>query len=1306
MSKVQGVKAAFAMAVVTWTFACSQVTAATVPPEIENEQMLGINKEPAHATLMPYASLQEALAAQRHASSFCRSLNGSWKFNWVARPEDRPVDFYKPDFDVSGWKEIPVPSNWQLGSPNATHRVWEPLLGYGTPYYRNYGYTFRRDWPRVMSEPPENYTAYKERNPVGSYRRDFEIPAPWDGRRIFVTFDGVDSAFFLWINGQQVGYSVNSRNAAEFDITRYVKPGRNMIAVEVYRYSAGSYLEDQDMWRLSGIFRHVTLWSAPQVHIRDFFVKTDPDSKYRDATVELVAKVKNFSDQPAIEQLVTARLYDRDGKPVAGSEAPGRVGRFLPGQEQTVTLKFNVASPAKWTAETPELYTTVLMLGPGTQQSPEPTEILSSRTGFRKVEIKGPIFTINGVPVKLKGANRHENWPDTGHYVSEERMIRDLEVLKQCNCNHVRTCHYSDDPRWYELCDEYGIYLCAEANVESHGYGYGPVSLSNPKSWEAAHVDRNVANVESFKNHASVVLWSLGNEAGQGPNFLAALRAVKALDTSRPVHYERFGTGPDNPADIDSQMYTHPDAVVRIGQSADRTKPFYLCEYAHAMNNSMGSIGEYNDAFDKYPNLMGGAIWEWEDQGIWNRRDPSRQFLAYGGGFGEVPNDHYFIHKGVVFSDRSPKPHYPEAKRAYQWIGIEPGDLSAGQVKIRNKYAFITLSGFRGSWTVAEDGRTIDKGNLESLDLAPGADKTITIPIKKIASVSGAEYFLRVSFALAQDELWAKAGYEVASAQFQLPIGARASAAGVPKSKPVKLDQTETQITVSGERFAVTFDRADGTISQLVRDGTNLLTTGGGPKLHLWRAPHQTDDMWAYRSWTTAGLTDLQRTTIRFAAEQPEPSVARIEVVVQEQGKGDFSVTHSAFYTISGDGSIAVDNSVTFPGRRIPLARIGVRMLLDQRLDQFTYFGRGPMENYADRKRGFDVGVYSSTVREQMTPYAKPMECGNHEDVRWAALAGAGVPGLLVRAEAGPMQVSALPYTDEVMTPIEYSVDLPARTSTVLCLSGRTLGVGSNGCGPRPLDQYIVYSDPATFSYVLRLLPAGKNDWPALGRQVAPQRRAAAVTGQRGRDGLISLTCPTAGAKTEYALGDSAWQPYAGPFEMKQACLVFVRAAADGALPYRGAICVQPYSDRAKWRIVSASSFQPNEGEPANAIDGNPDTFWHSRWSPDVAKHPQELVVDLGSMTRIAAVLYTDRVNQSNGRVRDYEIYLSEDSKTWGEPAAKGRFGRPAGEHTIKLPSPVAARFLRFVALSEVNNQPYASVAELAIVAAPPGQKP
>ena len=428
-----------------------------------------------------------------------------------------------------------MPSCWQL-------------LGYGTPYYRNIGYTFQKDWPHVLSEPPKNYTSYNERDPVGSYRREFEVPASWAGRRIFITFDGVDSSFFLWLNGEKVGYSVNSRNAAEFDLTKYLKPGKNLVALEVYRYSAGSYLEDQDMWRLSGIFRNVTLWSAPQVHIRDFFVQTDLDAQYQDATLRVSATVRNYSDQPAPARRLAVALFNTDGKPVDRADAELSVPALNPGEEKSVTADIPVAKPAKWTAETPNLYTTVLTLAAGKEG-----EIISTRTGFRKIELNGRVFTINGVPVKLKGANRHENWPDTGHYVSEERMIRDLEVLKQGNCNHVRTCHYSDDPRWYELCDEWGIYLTAEANVECHGY-YNV--LDREPRYEKAIVDRNVANVQNFKNHAAIIMWSLGNECGGGKNFVAALHAIKAIDTSRPAHYEPFGIGSRNPADVDSQMYT------------------------------------------------------------------------------------------------------------------------------------------------------------------------------------------------------------------------------------------------------------------------------------------------------------------------------------------------------------------------------------------------------------------------------------------------------------------------------------------------------------------------------------------------------------------------------------------------------------------------------------------------------------------------------------------------------------------------------------------------------------------------------
>ena len=1037
---------------------CAQ---AVTPPEVEDEQILGINKEPYHATLMPYKDRNEALSANRSASTWARSLNGAWKFHWVRRPEERPVDFYKPSFDVSGWKEIPVPSNMEV-------------QGYGTPIYTNFTYPFKKDWPRVTSEPPKQYTAYLERDPVGSYRREFDVPSAWTGRRIFITFDGVDAGFFIWVNGKRVGYSVNSRNPAEFDLTSYVVAGqKNLLAVEVYRYTAGSYMEDQDMWRLSGIFRNVTLWSAPQVHVRDFAITTDLDSNYRDGVLRVTAKIKNYSASVQPPRRLRVELVMRDGGSSFGQTSVD-VPQLAAGEERDVSVSLAVSNPAKWTAETPNLYTTVLSLDGDAQSA----EVLSARTGFRKIEIKNAVFMINGVPVKLKGANRHENWPDTGHYVSEERMVRDLELLKQVNANHVRTSHYTDDPRWYELADEYGIYLVAEANVECHGYMH---VLDREPRYERSIVDRNVANVENMKNHPSVVVWSLGNECGGGSSFKTALAAIKAIDSTRPTHYEPFGGGPDLPTDIESHMYTNTTELKAAGEDPNRTKPFYLCEYAHAMNNSMGSVGDYNDLFDKYPTLMGGAIWEWEDQGLWNGRDPNHQYMAYGGGFGDFPNDKYFIHKGVVFSDRSPKPHYPELKRAYQWVSFTPVDIAHGKIGIRNRYAFTNLRKFVPHWTLSEDGVVIDQGTLLPIDLAPGSSKEVTLPVK-IASVKpGREYFLQLSFELVKPEIWAKAGYEVATQQFELPAvpATRPIVAGTPSAQSAEglsLRQDDTSITVEGNRFSVVFDKPHGTISQITRGNAALLVGGGGPKLYLWRAPHRNDDKWASKAWDTYAINSLQTTVKELMATRLSDSSVLVEATLLEQGHQGWSATFTSAYTIVGDGSIAVKNNFVPAGERIPLARIGVRMTLNKSLDRFSYLGRGPMENYSDRDRGSDVGLYSSSVQEQLTPYPKPMEAGNHEDIRWAALGGAGLPTLMAVSDGKLLQVSALPLMDEQLEAPAHSEDLPPSTSTVVTLDTKTLGVGSNSCGPKPLPQYMVWSDPTEFSYVLRLLPAGDHN--------------------------------------------------------------------------------------------------------------------------------------------------------------------------------------------------------------------------------------
>lgn len=1020
------------------------------PTEIENPELLGINKEVYHATLMPYANLQEALKANRRASSYAVSLNGLWKFNWVPSPEKRPVDFYKTSYDISSWKEIPVPSNWEV-------------QGYGTPFYRNNGYTIKKDFPHVMSEPDSKYTAFSERNPVGSYRRDFEVPAGWNGRRVFITFDGVDCAFFIWVNGEKVGFSVNSRNAAEYDLTKYIKSGKNTLAVEVYEYSSGTWLEDQDMWRLHGIFRNVTLWSSPQVHIRDFFVKQDLDSEYKNATVEVITKVKNYGDKLSNGQKFTAALYDRSGKEIAHAIVAGKA--LGANEEEQLSIKFPVSNPAKWTAETPNLYTVVITASEG--------EILSSKIGFRKIEIKGRIFTVNGVPIKLKGVNRHEHWTDVGHAITEAQMIRDLQVIKQGNCNHVRTCHYSDDPRWYELCDEYGIWLVAEANVEDHGYGN---RFDNEQTMRAAFIDRNVANVENFKNHPSVIIWSLGNETGYlGSNMVASMQAIKTIDSSRPVHYERFGIGKKNPADLDGKMYGVPEDFVKVAQNKELTKPFYICEFAHAMFNSMGSLAEYSEVFDNNPEILGGAIWEYQDQALWNKRDPKHPILAYGGGFGEFPNDHYFIHKGVVSFDRTTegtqvKPHYPEMKKAFQWISTELIEPASGTIKVRNKFQFISLEGFNASWSITENGKEIDKGILNIPRIAALKEARIAVPFRIVNPKAGAEYYLRISYTQKDKNLWSENGFEVASEQFKLPINTSLiQKVTTTTTKDVKLIEDLKTVKVEGIGFALTFDKQTGLLIQMNKGNVNLLTPNGSPQLILWRAAHRNDDMWGNRNWERFGLNDLKYSLVNFKAETLNKSSAKIISTIKAEGKEGFSDFHIATYLIQADGTVTVENKIEFVGLRINLARIGVRFLFNKKLDEVSYFGRGPWENYSDRKSSADIGLYTLQVNNQYE-YEKPMDQGNHEDVRWVKLSSKGVSSVMIQADKNLMQFSALKHTDEEMFPVEYKIDLPESKATVFTLSTKTLGVGSASCGPKPLEKYLIWSDNVDFSYTIKLL--------------------------------------------------------------------------------------------------------------------------------------------------------------------------------------------------------------------------------------------
>ncbi|MHC4740248.1 MAG: glycoside hydrolase family 2 TIM barrel-domain containing protein, partial [Planctomycetota bacterium] len=658
----------------------------------ENPEMIGRNKEPAHCTLIPYPDIQGALEGNRASSPFYKSINGNWKFNWVRRPAERPLDFYKLDFDVSNWKEIPVPANWQMH-------------GYGIPIYTNVPYPFAKNPPYI----PHEY------NPVGSYRTEFTVPAEWKNRQIFIHFEGVKSAFYLWINGRKVGYSQGSMTPAEFNITKYLRTGKNILAAEVYRWSDGSYIEDQDMWRLSGIYRDVYLFSTPSVHLRDFFIRCDLDEQYRDATLKVTARVHNYSGKPAGSHTVEVRL----------SEAKSRLQQLMTGNIDSISgsadgiieMQAEVKNPRKWSSEKPNLYTVILALR---NTGGEIIEVEQCKFGFREVELKDGRLFVNGVPILIKGVNRHEHDPDYGRAVPYFRMVQDIELMKQFNINTVRTSHYPDNPKWYQLCDEYGLFVIDEANIESHGMGYDlDKTLGNKPQWKTAHLDRTVSMVQRDKNHPSIIIWSLGNEAGSGCNFVSTADYIHKTDSTRPVHYEQH----NEVADIDSVMYPHLNSLIERGRS-DNTKPFIMCEYAHAMGNSVGNLREYWDAIEKYKTLIGGCIWDWVDQGLRKRAEDGKEFWAYGGDYGDKPNDGNFCINGLVFPDRKIPPKMWEVKRVYQYITVEPEELTTGKIKVCNKYFYTNLNEFDVAWNLSEDGKVIQKGTIRPLDIAPGQSKS------------------------------------------------------------------------------------------------------------------------------------------------------------------------------------------------------------------------------------------------------------------------------------------------------------------------------------------------------------------------------------------------------------------------------------------------------------------------------------------------------------------------------------------------------------------------------------------------------
>ncbi|MBE3070815.1 MAG: DUF4981 domain-containing protein, partial [Planctomycetes bacterium] len=769
----------------------------------ENPAVTNRNRLPARAYAFPYPNEPAALTGDRGASPWVVLLNGVWKFHYAEAPARAPARFLDESFDAAAWDDLAVPSSWQLH-------------GYGRPHYTNVQYPFPVDPPRVPTE-----------NPTGSYRREFFVPDGWAERQTLLRFEGVDSAFYVWVNGQEVGFSKGSRIPAEFDVTPFVRPGRNTIAVRVYQWSDGTYCEDQDMWWLSGIFRDVCLISAPPVHVADVAVQTDLDATYKNATLSVRAKVTNAARQAADGYRLEARLLDAARQNVGRRSAKVAVDG---GGAATVELAMPVEAPRKWSAEAPYLYTLLVTLKDADGAVVEVTPV---KVGFRKVEIKGDRLLVNGVALKFKGVNRHEHHPDLGRAVPLETMVQDILLMKRHNVNAVRTSHYPDDPRWYDLCDYYGIYLIDECDLETHGFGMLKEWKGNPAddpAWEEACVDRLVRMVERDKNHPSVILWSLGNEADFGRNHVAMAARARALDPTRPIHYE--GDRLMCVADVFSMMYPHIDTVATIGSGPEEavvealklkdpgsaapaymTRPYICCEYAHAMGNGPGGLKEYWDLFYTYPRLQGGFIWDWVDHGIRRRTADGQEYFAYGGDFGDEPNDSNFICDGLVFPDRRPSPGLTEYKKVIEPVKVEAADLAAGRFTLTNRYDFIAIDHLALAWSVTVDGKVIQSGSMPTPKVAPGKSRAVTIPFEMPAApIAGAEYGLTLSFMLGADAPWASRGHEVAWAQFRLPVKTRAvPAVAVASMPPVQVQDAGNGVRIAGTDFELAFDRVTAT---------------------------------------------------------------------------------------------------------------------------------------------------------------------------------------------------------------------------------------------------------------------------------------------------------------------------------------------------------------------------------------------------------------------------------------------------------------------------------------------------------------
>ena len=1391
-------------------FAYADEPAAPTGDEWQSPEALALNKEQPRAWGFHFPTEEAARGVLPERGAYWMSLDGTWKFHWCRTPEERAKGFEAPKYDVTAWDDIEVPGCWNVQGiqKNGSRK-------YGVPIYVNQKVIFEHqvavdDWRGGVMRKPRNpqWTVNEYPNEVGSYRRTFTVPADWKGRVVYINFDGVDSFFYLWINGHYVGFSKNSRNTASFDITRFLnKKGENVVAVEVYRNSDGSFLEAQDMFRLPGIIRSTYLTSVPEVELSDLIVKTPSplplNGESGHFAIEVQSELRNHGKKTAKNLQVEYNVYPvilysdelETSTPLQFKGEDSQLTRIDVNGLQNIQLspyRGSGEGVSFWSAEAPYRYVLTATLK---DKKGKVMDVRSTYFGFRTVEIRdteakddefglaGRYFYVNDKPVKLKGVNRHETNPWRGHAITPQQMEQEVFLMKRGNINHVRNSHYANDPRWYYFCDKYGIYLEDEANIESHEYYYGEASLSHPKEWRKAHVARNIEMVRAHVNAPSIVIWSLGNEAGPGQNFVAAYEAIKAFDTSRPVQYERN----NDIVDMGSNQYPSVGWVQFAAKGGRGPKyPFHISEYAHSMGNAGGNLIDFWQAIETSNFICGGAIWDWVDQAIYrptpspsregrgaagakvsqgqkslpSRGDLEGSFL-YGGDFGDLPNDGMFCMNGVMLPDLTPKPEYFDVKHVYQNVGVAlervrgsmpmPGSgrfaRQLVQFSITNKNYFIPLDYVDIVVVVLRDGFEVAQMPVPMgppngmMPIGPRRTEPLTLPLNVENDLYYADhcYDLRVEFRLKEDMPWAKKGYVQMSEQLHLWGAAEPRGLSPERSKDlqaIKKTGGSGTITLEGEGWRVTFDNKKGTIHYLgyncascdCVDEFSAIEPGCAPVIDALRAPVDNDN-WYYQSWYQNGLHNLSHEVTDYNIYTRKDGAVVLNYMVESRGtKGqilggssgrynindngqpaDFAFTSNIVWTVYPDGTIENESAITGNNPKAILPRLGFLFKLPTCFEadgsKMSYYGRGPQNNYADRKSGMFKAVYETTVKEQFVGFPKPQDMGNREEVEWLALTDSTGNGIVFGALTGSMCTSVLPWSDLQLTYSPHPNELPESDGVYVHLDTKVTGLGGSSCGQGgPLEPDRVYADAHTFGFFIR--PTATADVKRIGAKNFPVTHSGdlplAITRDAKGEARIVYN-KFNGEEVCYEVSGQAGKAarirktYDGsPIDMRAGGTITVWHAATPN------VRISRTFDKVEFvpvTVLSCSSEEPGE-EAARMVDGKPETIWHTAYGVTVTKYPHTVDFDCSEMKMIKGFTYLPRQDGgNNGNVKGYRIQLSQDGKTWSEAVHEGEFDSGAALKRVTFAQPQRARFLRFTALSSQNGLDFASGAEFTVLA-------